>query len=307
MAPRGRRRTTPTLVTLETYGRSNEGRDLWLVTVTDSATGAHDTKPAHWVDASIHAVELTATVAATYLIHRLVTGTPTTTRRSCGPCARERSTSCPGSIPTAPSGCWPTVPGSDVRALGHGRGATPIAGPACTSRTSTVTAGSCRCALLDPNGAWMPHPDDARLLVPVPPTGRARRRRAYRLLDEGSIADYDGFTIPKPRAAEGLDLNRNFPAGWDTRRPGAGDHPLCEPEIDALVRAVVARPNVCGYNAFHTSGGVLLRPSSTRPDSSPPADRHLGVEPARRGRHRADGLPGALGLGPTSRGTTATR
>jgi hypothetical protein len=49
--------------------------------------------------------------------------------------------------------------------------------------------------------------------------------------------------------------------------PGSGDHPLSEPEIDALVRAIAARPNVCGYNAFHTSGGVLLRPSSTQPDS----------------------------------------
>ena len=38
--------------------------------------------------------------------------------------------------------------------------------------------------------------------------------------------------------------------------PGSGDHPLSEPEIDALVRAIVARPNICGYNAFHTSGGV---------------------------------------------------
>ena len=54
---------------------------------------------------------------------------------------------------------------------------------------------------------------------------------------------------------------------------GSGDHPLSEPEIDALVRAIVARPNICGYNAFHTSGGVLLRPSSTAPDSSiPPVD-----------------------------------
>jgi hypothetical protein len=48
---------------------------------------------------------------------------------------------------------------------------------------------------------------------------------------------------------------------------GSGDHPLSEPEIDALVRAIVARPNICGYNAFHTSGGVILRPSSTQPDS----------------------------------------
>src|SRR5262245_17919756 len=64
----------PELVTLETYGRSHEGRDLWLVSITDSATGSHDTKPAQWIDASIHAVELTATVAACFLIDRLVTG-----------------------------------------------------------------------------------------------------------------------------------------------------------------------------------------------------------------------------------------
>ena len=68
-------------------------------------------------------------------------------------------------------------------------------------------------------------------------------------------------------------MNRNFPAGWGTGVRGSGDHPLSEPEIDALVRAIVARPNVCGYNAFHTSGGVLLRPSSTAADSAlPPVD-----------------------------------
>ncbi len=64
----------PDLVTVESYGRSHEGRDLWLVTVTDASTGGHDTKPAHWVDASIHAVELTATVAACRLLHHLVDG-----------------------------------------------------------------------------------------------------------------------------------------------------------------------------------------------------------------------------------------
>ncbi|HEY5876541.1 MAG TPA: M14 family zinc carboxypeptidase, partial [Ilumatobacteraceae bacterium] len=70
---------------------------------------------------------------------------------------------------------------------------------------------------------------------------------------------------------EALDLNRNFPAGWATNIPGAGDFPGSEPEIDALIRAVRARPNICGYNAFHTAGGVLLRPSSTAADSTLPA------------------------------------
>ena len=39
------------------------------------------------------------------------------------------------------------------------------------------------------------------------------------------------------------------------------------------MRALIAHPNICGYNAFHTSGGVLLRPSSTKPDRElPPTD-----------------------------------
>jgi hypothetical protein len=92
------------------------------------------------------------------------------------------------------------------------------------------------------------------------------------LLEEGLIEDYDGFTVPRPRPPEGLDLNRNFPAGWGTGVAGSGDHPLSEPEIDALVRAIVARPNVCGFNAYHTSGGILLRPSSTGADSTLPPD-----------------------------------
>jgi murein tripeptide amidase MpaA len=257
----------PQLVTLETYGRSHEGRELWLVAVTDSATGAHDTKPAHWVDASIHAVELTATVAACYLVERLVTGYASgdedvvralRTRTfyiapRVNPDGAEwvladrprfrRSSTRPW--PWRDAHQWPGLHIEDVD--GDGR--------ILSMRRP------------DPNGGWMPHPDDARVMVPVPMTGAPAGIPTYRILLEGTVADYDGFTIPTPRQVEGLDLNRNFPAGWTTNTPGAGDHPLSEPEIDALVRAVAARPNVCGYNAFHTSGGVVLRPSSTRPDS----------------------------------------
>lgn len=257
----------PDLVTLETYGRSHEGRDLWLVSVTDSATGPHDSKPAHWVDASIHAVELTATVAACHLLHRLVTGhadgdamvaQALQTRTfyivpRVNPDGAEwvladrprfrRSSTRPW--PWRDAHRWPGLHIEDID--GDGR--------------------ILWMRIADPNGGWMPHPDDPRLMVPVPTTGVPVNVASYRLLSEGTVVDHDGFTIPTPRQVEGLDLNRNFPAGWATKIPGAGDHPLSEPEIDALVRAMTARPNICGYNAFHTSGGVLLRPSSTQPDS----------------------------------------
>jgi Zinc carboxypeptidase len=263
----------PELVTLETYGRSYEGRDLWLVTVTDTATGAHDTKPAHWIDANIHAVELTAGAAACSIIRQLVdrhrTGDPSVVEAlrtrtfyivpRVNPDGAEwvladrpkyrRSSTRPW--PWRDAHRWPGLHLEDVD--GDGR--------------------VLEMRIPDPNGGWMRHPDDARLMVPVPAAGPPAGTERFRLLAEGVLVDFDGFTVPTPRSVEGLDMNRNFPAGWGTGVTGAGDHPLSEPEIDALVRAIAARPNICGYNAFHTSGGVLLRPSSTQADAKlPPFD-----------------------------------
>ncbi|MET0579969.1 MAG: M14 family metallopeptidase [Ilumatobacteraceae bacterium] len=263
----------PSLVAVESYGRSFEGRELWLVTVTDTSTGRAEHKPAHWVDASIHAVEMTGTVAACALLAHLVDG-----HRAGDPVVTEalrtrtfyvvprvnpdgvewalaerprfrRSSTRPWPWPDAYQ--WPGLRIEDVD--GDGR--------------------VLQMRIEDPDGAWIPHVDDARLLVPVVPGGPSAGTPRYRLLHEGAVVDHDGFTIPTPRPPEGLDLNRNFPAGWGTGVSGSGDHPLSEPEVDALVRAIVERPNICGYNALHTSGGVLLRPSSTRADAAlPPLD-----------------------------------
>lgn len=258
--------THPGLVSIESYGTSHEGRDLRVVTVTDASTGAHDTKPAMWIDASIHAVELTATVAACNLIDRLVRGhgvDDTITRALAtrtfyivprvNPDGAEWVLADTPKFRRSSTRSWPWIDGHEWPGLhredidGNGR--------------------ILQMRILDPAGAWMPHPDDARLLVPVPAEGTSPGSLRYRLLDEGRVVDHDGFTIPTPPPVQGLDLNRNYPTGWSTSVPGAGDHPLSEPEIDALVRAMIARPNICGFNAYHTSGGVLLRPSSTRADA----------------------------------------
>jgi hypothetical protein len=263
----------PALVAVETYGRSYEGRDLKLVTVTDEAAGSHDSKPAHWVDASIHAEELTGTVAACRLLQHLVDGRagadPVVTEAlrtrtfyvvpRVNPDGAEWALADPPRFRRSSVRPWPWPdahrwPGAHVEDVdGDGR--------------------VLQMRIADPDGAWMPHPDDARLMIAVPPDGAPPGTPRYRMLDEGTVVDFDGFTIPTPRPPEALDMNRNFPAGWATQVRGSGDHPLSEPEIDALVRAIVARPNICGYNAFHTSGGVLLRPSSTAADSAlPPVD-----------------------------------
>jgi len=264
--------THPHLIGIESYGRSYEGRDLWLATITDTSTGAAETKPAHWVDANIHAIEVTGGVAALFLIHHLLSAFGTDAQvtealrtRTFYVVPRVNPDGVEAALSDAPQfrrssmRPWPWRDGHRASGLhecdmdGNGR--------ILTMR------------VVDPNGGWMVSADEPRLMVRVPDAGAPASTIRYRMLYEGEVLDHDGFTIPTPAPPQSLDLNRNFPAGWSTGVPGSGDHPLSEPEIDALARALTARRNVCGYNAFHTSGGVLLRPSSTQPDSNlPPVD-----------------------------------
>jgi len=273
----------PDLVELESYGTSHEGRNLWLLTVTDRSTGPHDEKPAHWVDANIHATELTGSVAALHLVHHLVTkfadGDPTVVEalrtRTFYVAPRVNPDGAELALADSPTYLrssvrpWPWPDGH--RWPGHQEHDVDGDGRILTMR------------IPDPNGAWVEHPDEPRMMVQAPIDGVTDRPR-YRLLAEGAIHDFDGFTIPTPRDPRGLDLNRNYPAGWGTSVAGSGDHPLSEPEIDAVVRAITARPNICGFNAYHTYGGVLLRPSSTKADSAlPPVDVWVWKQLAERG------------------------
>ena len=64
----------PELFRLESAGRSYEGREIWLATVTNTKTGPDTDKPAFLLEANIHAIELTGCTAALQLLHRLLSG-----------------------------------------------------------------------------------------------------------------------------------------------------------------------------------------------------------------------------------------
>jgi hypothetical protein len=118
----------------------------------------------------------------------------------------------------------------------------------------------------DPNGLWKAHPDEPRLLI---------RRDAtetggiyYRLVPEGHVEGYDGFTLRVKKRPQGLDLNRNFPGSWrqEFEQLGAGPYPTSEPEVRAVVDFITRHSNITGGTAFHTWSGVLLRPFDGQPD-----------------------------------------
>ena len=108
----------PQLVQIESIGKSFEGRDVWLLTVTNMETGAANEKPALWVDGNIHATEVSPSMACLYLLHTLVGGYGKDGGRYALFGLSSLLYPPPASTPTARSGRSPTNPKSSARPPG---------------------------------------------------------------------------------------------------------------------------------------------------------------------------------------------
>ena len=64
----------PDLVGVASIGKSFEGRDIWVATVTNRRTGPAANKPSFWVDGNIHSIEVSASAACLYFIQNLIEG-----------------------------------------------------------------------------------------------------------------------------------------------------------------------------------------------------------------------------------------
>jgi murein tripeptide amidase MpaA len=256
----------PQLVRLESIGKSYEGRDIWLVTVTSFSTGEAKQKPALWVDGNIHATEISPSSACLYLINRLVTAygpDPDITR-----CLDTRVFYiCPRVNPDGAELALADKPKfirSSTRPYPYDED--PIGGLVMED-----VDGDGRILMMripDPNGSWKVCSEEPRLLIRRDPAEMGKQY--YRLLPEGYIEDYDGALIRIQPKKERLDLNRNFPIKWrqEYEQQGAGPYPTSEPEVRAIAHFIVSHPNITAGVAFHTSGGALLRPYDYQGDDA---------------------------------------
>jgi len=260
----------PQLVKLESIGKSYEGRNLWLLSVTNTQTGPAEEKPALWVDGNIHASEVSPSSACLYLLHILTQG-----YGEDGDITRCLDTRAFYVLPRVnPDGAELAL-ADKPRIIRSSTRPYPFDEEPLGGLVQEDVDGDGRMLLMrlpDPHGPWKACEEEPRLLVRREPaeTGGSY----YRVLPEGRLEDYDGVTFAVQPPKEGLDLNRNFPANWrqEGAQKGAGPYPTSEPEVRAVVDFIARHPNLTGGVTFHTYSGVLLRPFSHQADEAFPAE-----------------------------------
>lgn len=255
----------PNLIRVESIGKSYEGRDVWAVTATNFKSGSDAEKPALWVDANLHASEVTGSAAALHLIHSLVT-------------RYKKNETVTRALDTRAFYIVPRVnpDGAELALADHPKEvrSTTRPYPQTDSPLDGLSYGEdidgdgriLQMRIADLNGAWKVHPDDPRLMIrrdPIEVGGKY-----YRILTEGLVKNYDGVNIRVHAPKEGMDLNRNFPANWrpEVEQPGAGEFPTSESEAHNMIQFVMNHKNITGTISYHTFSGVLLRGLSDKPD-----------------------------------------
>lgn len=254
----------PGLLTVESIGTSHQGRNIWLATITNPATGADLEKPGYWIDANIHAEEVVGTMVALYTIDKLLDGY----------CTDDRITRLldeqafyivPRLNPDAAEQCLTTP----YPWCGNGRFAPEqVQTRGLRLRDLNGDGAITMMRVPDPLGEWRASTVDPRIMALRAPDEIGDDARYYRLLPEGELPDFDGAEIIVDAPDDG-NLNRNFPANFlpEEFQYGAGRFPMSEPESRAVVEFIVAHPNIVGAEAYHTHGGVILRPFLNQRDA----------------------------------------
>lgn len=261
----------PGTLSMESLGKTPEGRDMWFLTLTHEDTGPAGEKPAIVVDGNMHASEWAGGVAALDFVWMLLRedgSDPDVTRL----------------LDTRTVYVLPRMSPDGVEAtLEQGRFIRSVdrpypEGPAAPGIHPRDLDGDGRVVFMryrDSNGPWKKYSQDPSLMVPRGPADATGE--FWRVQREGTVVGYDGATIDDPPPREPLDFGRNFPADLQgtSRGDTAGPYPGSEPEVAAYLDAISGRQNIVTHVTLHTFGGLVLTPPVNVGEDLPDADRRV--------------------------------
>ena len=256
------REAYPQLVNLKAIGQSYGGRDIWLAILTNQEQGNYLEKPGYWIDGNTHAGEVTGSAVACYIIYYLLTKYE---EDAIAKRLLDRYT-----IYVLPrlavdgAEKYLTTPyqlRSSIRPYPY-----PDERDGLHREDINGDGLILQMRIQDECGAWKVSESDPRLLVRREPEEFGGTY--YTVLPEGSIRNYDGYSVKVAPPLEGMDFNRNYPHQWvpEGQQRGAGDFPFSEPETRAEAEFWQQNRNINGFISYHTYSAVILRPYSTHPD-----------------------------------------
>lgn len=239
-------------LTLETYGVSREGRNIPIAIVNDETTGHHTEKPAYYIQANVHSIEMSGTTVALHFIDFLINN----------PEAKEILNNVAFYI----------VPRINVD--GAERAVTKGSAPRSRFEENGLkngivpqdVNGDGKVLYMrweDPLGPFVELDEEPRMMV-LCSNGEYDGRKRYQMVREGVIRDYDGGALRY--GMKEIDFNRNYATEWSSRHNFAAKYPFEDPELRAVAEFTTSHPNIFAGIDLHNGSNGILRPSVT-PDS----------------------------------------
>ncbi len=240
----------PQILSLETLGKSADGKPIHLARLAGSGPVPADQRPAVFVGANIAGFHNAGTEAALHLIERLLAGD--------GNLATATYYVAPVLNPDAHNGLF--APLRQKRAGAGGRLDRDVDGLFAEDAPNDLD-GDGRITgmrIPDPAGKWLPHPQEPRLMVQA--DAAKGWIGAFRIASEGGDDDGDGKL--NEDGAFGVVPDKNFAHGWPFPDAEAGLWPSISPESQAIMDSLLRRRNIALAVVYGPANNFLATPKS---------------------------------------------
>ena len=255
----------PGLFKMESIGKSFQGRDIYVFTMTDFSSGKHEQKPAFYIQANIHANELQGTEISMYTawylaenfgsnewITNLLKEKTFYILPSINPDGHHNFMNEPNNANTPRSGLIPMDDDGDWEVDEDGM--TDLDGDGHITMMRRK----------NPMGGWIQDPNYPMRMMRAPQGEQGE----YEMLGmEGIDKDGDG-RVGEDRAGY-YDPNRDWGWNWqpDYVQGGALKYPFSTPENYAVKEFVYKHRNIAGMQSYHNYGGMFLRGPGAEEDA----------------------------------------
>lgn len=282
----------PKFLKLRSIGKSYQGRELWYMTINNSDTGSELNKSAMYIDANIHGNEVQGGEIGLYTIWYLMENYAFNNKikdlvdervfyifPSVNPDGRDLWLHTGGQ---ARSGQSPIDNDND--------GLYDEDGPEDLDGDGEVGSMYIK---VDPGKGTHRMSDTGDRLVAIKKNipGKPDETGNYKYIGSEGI-DNDGDGRYNEDGGGGFDPNRDWGSYWQPKyiQSGAGEYPFYWPESKHTRDFFYTHPNIAGVQAFHNTGGMLLRnPGPPLHEELPRSDLAVMDEIGKKGEKIIEG------------------